>query len=365
MIYSARKQLFAFFGKFKLMVKNNPWVFLLCVVFSFWISYTLVITQRANRLGFGIKTLWDWLELLIVPIVIAFGGLWFNLSQRKTELEIADRNREEDKILAAERMDLERELAREKDQITILDSYLDRMNNLLLSYELRNSDHRDEVRTIARARTIATLINLDAKRREQVLQFLIEAGLIKNDETIVFLEKADFSGMSFKKQVWGNICFQGVNLSSCDFSQTKFFYTSFQEASLRNANLQECEFRECSFNFTDFEGANLSKTNLSQSILISANLSHANLTEANLSGIDLSGSNPLKGNVALLRNACLMGATLDGAHLFSADLSGAKLNDATLKEVKYNELTIWPEGYDPIAAGAILIKETYSRFRLS
>ena len=34
-------------------------------------------------------TLWDWIKLLIVPAVIAGGGLWFNRQQRERELEIA------------------------------------------------------------------------------------------------------------------------------------------------------------------------------------------------------------------------------------------------------------------------------------
>jgi hypothetical protein len=35
-------------------------------------------------LPFGI-TLWEWVKLLIVPAVIAAGGLWFNTQQRERE----------------------------------------------------------------------------------------------------------------------------------------------------------------------------------------------------------------------------------------------------------------------------------------
>jgi hypothetical protein len=37
-------------------------------------------------LPFGI-TLWAWVKLLIVPAVIAGGGLWFNRQQRERELQ--------------------------------------------------------------------------------------------------------------------------------------------------------------------------------------------------------------------------------------------------------------------------------------
>ena len=35
-------------------------------------------------------TLWDWIKLLIVPAVIAGGGLWFNAQQREREQGIAN-----------------------------------------------------------------------------------------------------------------------------------------------------------------------------------------------------------------------------------------------------------------------------------
>jgi hypothetical protein len=42
------------------------------------------------------RDLWDWLELLIVPAVLAASGLWFNRQQRERELGIATEQRERD-----------------------------------------------------------------------------------------------------------------------------------------------------------------------------------------------------------------------------------------------------------------------------
>ncbi len=33
--------------------------------------------------GFLNKTLWDWLQLLIIPVVLAVAGFWFNHRERK------------------------------------------------------------------------------------------------------------------------------------------------------------------------------------------------------------------------------------------------------------------------------------------
>jgi hypothetical protein len=45
-------------------------------------------------------TLWDWAKLLIVPAVIAGGGLWFNAQQREREQQLAN-ERAQDEALQA------------------------------------------------------------------------------------------------------------------------------------------------------------------------------------------------------------------------------------------------------------------------
>src|SRR5215208_5471833 len=49
--------------------------------------------------SYGI-TLWDWIKLLIVPAVIAGGGVWFNRQQRESELALA-KQRAQDEALQA------------------------------------------------------------------------------------------------------------------------------------------------------------------------------------------------------------------------------------------------------------------------
>lgn len=84
-------------------------------------------------------------------------------------------------------------------------------------------------------------------------------------------------------------------------------------------------------------GADLRMANLGEADLGGANLTKANLTEANLVR-------------AYLRGARLVKASLGGANLRGAKLTGAVLQGAT-----YDKQTLWPEGFDPDGAGAILI----------
>ena len=69
---------------------------------------------------------------------------------------------------------------------------------------------------------------------------------------------------------------------------------------------------------------------------------------------------------ANLRGAGLQRADLGGANLFEANLEGANLvqraflaeanlNGADLQGAVYSHQTVWPEGFDPIAAGAVKV----------
>ena len=55
--------------------------------------------------------------------------------------------------------------------------------------------------------------------------------------------------------------------------------------------------------------------------------------------------------VRALTGADLRGAKHSGANLTGANLSGANLTGADLGGAKANQDTIWPEGFDPEAAG--------------
>jgi hypothetical protein len=91
----------------------------------------------------------------------------------------------------------------------------------------------------------------------------------------------------------------------------------------------------------DLSGAYLSRADLS-----GANLSRANLSRADLSGADLSGAYLSRAD---LSGANLSRADLSGADLSGADLSGANLSRAYLSGASYDQLTLWPEGFESAA----------------
>jgi hypothetical protein len=88
------------------------------------------------------RTFWDWLDLLIVPVVLALGGYLFTRSENRRAQDIASQRTETDQQIAAQRR-----------QDDTLQAYLDQMGQLLLDKDnpLRHSKTNDEVRTLARA----------------------------------------------------------------------------------------------------------------------------------------------------------------------------------------------------------------------
>lgn len=78
-------------------------------------------------------------------------------------------------------------------------------------------------------------------------------------------------------------------------------------------------------------------------------LRHAQLSDFNLAGANL--------RVAYLQDANFQRANLSGADLRAARLGGSDFTEAILKGAKYSKRTIWPDGFDPQAAGAILVAE--------
>ncbi len=213
------------------------------------------------------KTLWDWLNLLGVlgiPVAVAFGSLWFTAQQSKTQ--------------DAENEDNQRERA--------LQEYIDKISDLLLNHNLRGSTLSidselviigseikldKEVQTIARARTLTVLSNLDGKRKKNVLQFLYELGLLDRSNPIISLEGADLSRVT--PTMFGVL---EIDLPNADLSGANLVGANFQESDLSRANLF---------------GANLLGAIFFGAYLIEADLAEANIGGANFRFARLRGAN--------------------------------------------------------------------------
>jgi hypothetical protein len=136
-------------------------------------ALVIAVTGFLRIWGSWERPFWDWLGLLIIPLSLGLGGIWFNNQARKSEQALAREETENDRKIAEDR-------ARED----ALQRYLDRMQELILDKGLRRSEKDAEIRDVARARTLAVLRSLDGNRKGQLVRFLHEADLIGRVEIV-------------------------------------------------------------------------------------------------------------------------------------------------------------------------------------
>lgn len=119
-----------------------------------------------------------------------------------------------------------------------------------------------------------------------------------------------------------------------------------------NAASFACEYL---FRSKGLKGATLIGATLRFAVLCYSDLRFTNLYQANMIYVNLEGAD--------LRNASLFGANLRSAHLANAKLQGANINHANLdgaclRGALYNKRTVFPVGFDPVAAGMVRVEES-------
>jgi hypothetical protein len=144
------------------------------------------------------KTIWDFLDLIVVPAVLATGAFLFNKSQKDNELRIAKEQKESEQIISDDR---------QKEQV--LQNYLDKMAELLLEKKLleKKVTPDDPVVEVAKIRTITALRALDVERKNLLLQFLRDSGL-------------------------GEYILRGASLADADLSDTRLVTINLVTANL-------------------------------------------------------------------------------------------------------------------------------------
>jgi len=74
-------------------------------------------------------TLWNWIQVLIIPVVLAYAAYWLNQRQASREYKAATQRAVDEQLAADQRLKAEQKLAENREQATVLDSYLDWMAN--------------------------------------------------------------------------------------------------------------------------------------------------------------------------------------------------------------------------------------------
>jgi hypothetical protein len=171
-------------------------VFGILIVCTLMIVLLVVIVLtylfNVNVPGLRGKTLWDWLQLLIIPAMLAVVGYAFNhTSSRNAQRTATDNQRE-----------------------AALESWINTMSDLLLKVHLGELKLDEGVREIARVHALTVLRRLDGTRKGSVIQYLSETGRLDKDKRIfIDLSNADLSGANLS-----GLDLSEINLSDSDLS---------------------------------------------------------------------------------------------------------------------------------------------------
>ena len=265
------------------MKKNQLILWLLILLLLSLVGYVAFQALRPNPptwTGFGestkkddivaAKTLWDWLDLLIIPAVIAIIGWSYNKAD-KTKT----RRSEE-----------------EKAQNETLNLFIQKLTILVTEKNLLN-DTSGQIKAIARTTINLSFNCLNGERKGQALQFLYESNLIDNQPII------NLVGSNLR-----NIVLDEIVLSKSEIRGAYFNNASLLDTNLNEANLIGCDF---------------TKANLSGSLTRNLDLSYSDLTEAKLMNMDLTTVN-------------FEGVTLTKANLKGSKITKCQLDSVFRKE---------------------------------
>lgn len=273
-----------------------------------------------NWTGFETKTLWDWLNLLgvlAIPVVAGLGVAWFTRTQqlRDQEHEKLQRERDQDAAriqhdrdqqVADQRAELEREKALDDQREAALQEYINKISELL-EKQLRTSPPEEDMRIVARARTLNILRRLNSERKGNVIQFLYESHLLST--------------------------------RIIDLSYTQLSEANLYRARLCNANLFKTGLFRANLFHADLTFANLSETYLVKADLRGAKLCYADLRGANLNEADLRGADLRE---AMLYGVKLQGALYNGKKIQMRDPQGEEL--LSLEPTHFDGLNCEEEG---------------------
>jgi hypothetical protein len=169
------------------------------------------------------KTFWDWLNLLIVPVVLAIGGYLFTRSENRRAGQIEEQRAQE----------------------TALQAYLEQLTQLVRE-GLREKDPLNSIRLLARGRTLHVFWQLDPKRKRALLQMLHEAGLINRETSVIGLSGADLREAYLRELHLIDADLTGADMKGANLERSALVGADLRGADLRGADLRGADLSRAS-----------------------------------------------------------------------------------------------------------------------
>lgn len=289
-----------------------------------WTGFTQCTYPAQTAVTFRpAKTLWDWLDLLIVPVVLIATGALLTHAQKAREKRLAERKKEG-----------ERDLARDQQREDALQNYFDRLTDLLVAGKLRHikgdlpagSDNENELRVNLgiSSRTLAVLRRLDGDRKGYLVQFLSDLRLIDVEKHVLWLTGADLRKAALSRHSLWRCRLEKADLEDADLSAA-----NLDQAVLTQANLRGAKLTDVSLTGTTLKEANLSGQTLNNLTLVGCFADQLILTDATIDNVKFIRRDAQRDKKE--ERCSLSYANFDGATLRNVSFSGCSLRSATFR----------------------------------
>jgi len=212
-------------------------------------------------------------------------------------------------------------------------AFLDEVSKILMSANEKSSLIQ------IRAKTLASLRQLDSERKKYLLLFLYDTELISRDSqkpisSVLKVNDADFNGIYFRGTLESSCSFMylylhDVHLSNASFIDCYIDWSNFSSSTMYKTVFFKARLLRTSFKFALLDNANFSQATFFQMNFIGASLIACNFTGATWTNqtVDFSGAN-------------LTGAILSDQQLSKSILSNALLPNGTWGPIQRENLLI-------------------------
>lgn len=191
---------------------------------------------------FKSKTIWDWLTLLIIPLSVGVGALYFQHIQKKREIKQSEANTEK-----------KLRIVNEQHLVSNYKYFFDKMLDFIL---MPDFDKSKKIILAIQVLTLSSFRKFDGTRKAEALDFLNEAKLLdKIKLNGLNLDDAVIKNSEFFKLDFSKSRFHNLTLLSSNFKYSKLNNCRFLNSNLTGMNLQNCDLTNVIFEKTILKGS--------------------------------------------------------------------------------------------------------------
>ncbi len=201
------------------------------------------------------KTLWDWLQLLLVPVILLAGILWLGIEQNQDNQQLIQQQHATSTSVAAQ-----------QQQDALLANYQDQITDMMLHDNLLKAQTISPVSQVAQIRTLSVFRQANPDSKALLMRFLYDTNLINNDFHIISMRGVDVTNAHLQNLDLRDTYLSGVDLHASYMQSINLSFATLLFVDLSGTNLHGADLHATDLHNVDLTGANLSDANLKDSV---------------------------------------------------------------------------------------------------